>query len=161
MSTGTRRFNDNKAAEEFGSILSLSAFDLRSVPTISREERSVLLDAARSFHEIPTPVRRQQPPLSRRSRSAGCRHQQPGDDFNDRASWPELLEARGWAFLYDSGGVEHWARPGKVEGTGATVNHAGADLLHVFTSNAPPLEQDASYNKFGFYTLMEHDGDFL
>lgn len=132
---------------------------LTELTTLTESERNLLVEVSRSFDQTPerTSSRPEtpQPPAQRawdRSR--------PGDDFDYEVPWDELLEKHGWTYSHLSEGVHHWTRPGKTEGTSATVDYGGHDLLHVFTSNAPPLENDKSYSKFAFYTLMEHDGDF-
>ena len=63
------------------------------------------------------------------------------------------------ARLDASGGATHWTRPGKDDGISATTNHQGNDLLWMFTSSTDPLA-DRSYDRFGFYTVVEHGGDF-
>jgi hypothetical protein len=47
-----------------------------------------------------------------------------------------------------------------LEGTSATTDYAGSELLHVFSSNAAPFDQDTAYTKFHAFALLEHDGDF-
>jgi putative DNA primase/helicase len=85
----------------------------------------------------------------------------PGDDFDARADWADILEPHGWTWNGPgSDSADHWCRPGKASGTSATTNFAGSDLLYVFSSNADPFEQDTAYTKFCAYTLLEHSGDF-
>jgi hypothetical protein len=131
---------------------------LVDVQTITPDERAVLFEIARSFHAPPDRLRavpvRTTPPRQ-------CDRRLPGNDFNHRSTWEELLVQHGWSLSHAAtDGVQHWTRPGKSEGTSATVDYASNDLLHVFTSNASPLEQDTSYTKFGFLVLMEYAGDF-
>lgn len=135
--------------------------DLTSVATVTPEEREILLEAARSFDVPPTKVE-QSPPRKRPAASArSTRQDLPGDDFNARSDWAEILERNGWSFVGDDGaGKEFWCRPGKTDGVSATVNNEGYDLLHNFSANAPPLEHDKSYSKFQFVALVEHDGNF-
>jgi hypothetical protein len=131
--------------------------DLTAVPTITPEERGILLDAARSLNEWqetkPAQVRRQSPTI----RGALSR---PGDDFNARGKWADVLTPHGWVIAGEYGEETRWRRPGKDGGVSATTNHNGSDLLHVFSSNADPFEQDESYCKFAAYTLLNHGGDF-
>ena len=131
---------------------------LLDVQDISAQERDLLFEAARSFNAMP---RRQSPaPRPPRTQHAGDLRK-PDDDFNARADWTELLEQHGWSFSHlDPDGKEHWTRPGKSEGTSATLNFEGNGLFHVFSSNAEPLEQDRSYTKFHFIVVMEFQGDF-
>ena len=55
---------------------------------------------------------------------------------------------------------EYFTRPGKDEGVSASIVNAedGTRLLHVFTSNAPPLGV-RSYNAFDLYALLVHNGN--
>ena len=132
--------------------------DLTMIPTITPEERDVLLSAARGLNTWEEPPRPAKKPVQQDPLDIGTR---PGDDFNRRADWPEILTPHGWHLLYeDADGTENWSRPGKDFGTSATVNYLGLDLLHVFSCNADPFEPETSYNKFSVYALLEHDGDF-
>jgi len=136
----------------------LTSRTLVNVETISIEDRDLLFQIARSFSSTPPPPQRpRQESIPRRP----VDRRRPGDDFNVRADWAELLARHDWTLSHvASEGVQHWTRPDKAEGTSATVDYYGSDLLHVFTSNALPLEQDSAYTKFSFLTLMEFDGDF-
>lgn len=84
----------------------------------------------------------------------------PGDNLR----WADLLEENGATFLgrrtdRRTGSVyELWARPG-ADHTSATLYYGGYDLLKVFTSNWPGLEQGKTYSPFGFYAAIWHDGD--
>jgi putative DNA primase/helicase len=133
---------------------------LEAVPTITPQERRVLLDAARALNQWNEPAK---PPrrVRRRSNAAGNLTDRPGDEFNALAEWSDILEPHGWASAGSSGEVEYWRRQGKSDGISATANYAGNGFLHVFSSNAAPFEQDKSYSKFHAYTLLEHGGDFV
>jgi len=130
---------------------------LLDVQEISIQERAMLFNVARTFNEVPrrpAPIR---PVITPRVLDL----RKPDDDFNAKADWNELLLRHGWSFSQrDCDGKEHWTRPGKAEGTSATLNYQGNGLLHVFTSNADPLESDRSYTKFHFLAIMEYQGDF-
>lgn len=129
--------------------------NLLNVPVISLEERAILLDTARSFNLWQEPEKAR--PASKASASTGGR---PGDDFNQRAQWSDILAPHGWTLVSCSGGIEYWRRPGKSEGHSATVNFADLDRLHVFSSNASPFEDEGTYNKFTAHALLNHGGDF-
>jgi hypothetical protein len=83
----------------------------------------------------------------------------PGDDFNTRASWDDLLAAEGTTLARRDGDDAHWTRPGKTKGTSATV-FADSGLLRVWSSNWPDLEADTAYDKFGYWAATRHGGDF-
>jgi putative DNA primase/helicase len=89
----------------------------------------------------------------------------PGDDFNVRAKWGEILNSVGWSVYATSDSVTYWCRSGKkprgVSGTtGYCKSPSGNDLLWVFSTSAPPFEAKTSYSKFGAYALLNHQGDF-
>ena len=127
--------------------------DLAEIPTITSEERELLLNAARALNECVEP----KCVISGGSDASGDR---PGDDFNAKASWEEILEPRGWEKVGERDEVTHWRRPGKGIGVSATTNHGGTDLFYNFSSNGHPFEAETGYTKFAAYTFLEHDGDF-
>jgi hypothetical protein len=84
----------------------------------------------------------------------------PGDDYNAKVTWEQVLEPLGWKKVYtNKAGVTSWRRPGKSEGISATTNHAGNDKFFVFSSSTQ-FEPERSYSKFAIFTLVEHQGDF-
>jgi hypothetical protein len=96
--------------------------------------------------------------------NAGESGDRPGDDFNRRASWAEILEPTGWKIARDLGEEMRWTRPGKDEGASATTGYCksdvSGDMLHIFSSNAPPFHGGESYSKFSAFALLNHAGDF-
>jgi hypothetical protein len=121
---------------------------LSELPEISPEERESLLRAARVLDAV--------------AEEAAPAGQRPGDAFNLRAAWADVLEPHGWRHVGSLAGRDRWCRPGKAgRHTSATTgNGFGKDLMKVFTSNAPPFEADGVYSKFGALALLEHGGDF-
>ena len=53
-------------------------------------------------------------------------------------------------------------RPGKdaKDGISASLFYGGRMLFHCFTSNASQFDCDKSYDPFGVYVRLEHNGDF-
>jgi hypothetical protein len=138
----------------------LGGKDLTMVPTISVEEREIVLDAARSLNTWKEPERPVRYDL-RRNQPTGPASGRPGDDFDARAAWSDILVPHGWARVEVAGdGSERWCRPGKADGISATVNHNGTGLLYVFSTNASPFEDSRGYTKFSAYAALNHDGDF-
>lgn len=89
------------------------------------------------------------------------------DLFASRHTWPELLQADGWTFhsrrtTPAAGEYEMWTRPGKDvrEGPSATLYYLGSDVLKVWTDQAAPLKQEATYTRFGYWSEVHHGGDF-
>lgn len=87
----------------------------------------------------------------------------PGDEFNARAHWADILTPHGWKYMYHRGHTMYWLRPGKQgHEHSATTGRNGVgseDRLFVF-SDATAFEQNVPYNKFAAYALLEHGGDF-
>jgi putative DNA primase/helicase len=134
--------------------------DLTEIPQISITERNHLLEAARTFDECRR-TNSKRVPRSLPNKSP-IKLTRPGDDFNARAEWADILEPHGWKYAGPgSDNTDRWTRPGKDQGDcSASTNYMESDLLYVFSSNADPFEIDTPYNKFHAYTLLNCDGDF-
>jgi hypothetical protein len=124
-----------------------------AIPTITPEEREIIMSCARSLNEFVDPRSVVGAP-QRKPSGQGLR---PGDDFNERGEARALLEKHGWTPLRSTGERELWARPG--------ADHTSASLLdgrvlYVYSTNAWPLEAGRAYSPFGLFAHLEHDGDF-
>jgi putative DNA primase/helicase len=126
-----------------------------SIVTITAEERDALLAIARMLDQKPRPLYT----ATAASRRSASDSDKPGDRYNAETSWETLLPAYGWAIDRHHGPTTYWTRPGKDRGVSASTNYQGNDLLWVFTSSTE-LDPDRSYDRFGFYTVMEHEGNF-
>lgn len=127
-----------------------------TIPTITVDERDALHAIASMFDTMPAaePI---QPSVSFGGTSTGTR---PGDDYNQRATWDEILT--GWTKVKHFGGNCYgWVRPGKNprDGISATTGRNDADNLYVFSSSTE-FETEKAYSKFSAYTLLEHNGDY-
>jgi len=126
-----------------------------TIATISAEERDALHTLARAFDL--TPLAAEPPPTPPMPRGDGLR---PGDDYNQRTTWREILEPWGWVALHtDSSGVTYWRRPGKSEGLSATTGRNEANNLYVFTTSTR-FEAEKPYSKFAAYAVLEQNGDY-
>jgi hypothetical protein len=125
-----------------------------TIATITPEGRRSLFELARTFDQMPKPQADRPGPTS--GEPAG----RPGDDFNARANWREILEPHGWNLIYQRGEVGYWRRPGKNLGISATTNYEGSDLLYVFSSSTS-FEPERGYSKFSAYALLEHGGNYV
>lgn len=84
----------------------------------------------------------------------------PGDDFEGRTAWEDILVPAGWTKLFESGGVKYWTRPGKSQGISASTGKDPArDRLYVFTSSTDFLPE-VPYTKFGAYAHLNHGDDY-
>lgn len=139
-----------------GKSYELTQGDLTNIPAIAPEQRSVLFQIARSFNEYVEPSKVVTGPTE--GAPVGKR---PGDDFNERAEWGEILEPHGWARCGAAGETVHWRRPGKTgPDISATTNFGGSGFLYVFSTNGHPFEAERGYSKFVAYALLNHNGDF-
>jgi putative DNA primase/helicase len=93
-------------------------------------------------------------------RDAGA-GKRPGDDYNDRATWDDILTPHGWTKAGRLGPGFAWRRPEKTDpGISATTGQRDdADRLYVFTTSTV-FESEKPYTKFGAYALLEHGGDY-
>lgn len=126
---------------------------VEDVPVITLEQRNILHDAARSLNEMHEEKAPRKTDLSKKE---GL----PGDDFNERAIWADILQPHGWKMLYEKNGQVEWQRPGSTSKNGsARENWQGRDRLTVFT-NSDPLLPNGFYSKFAAYTFLNHGGNF-
>lgn len=133
--------------------ITLGGFD--TITTITEEEHVDLLDLARSFdRSVASGVESEHGQVEHVD---GLR---PGDDYEARTTWPEVLEPLGWRFLFTtSEGVGHWCRPGKSRGTSATTNANGTDRLKVH-STSTDLDTAGTYSRFAVYAHAHHGDDY-
>lgn len=132
--------------------------DFTTIPTISQAQRHALLAAAKSLTEVQEETT---PPCSVRRTDTSVLEDRPGDDFNRRATWEEVLSPHGWTKVKERGGEAYWVRPGGTpKGHDATTNYNGSDVLYVFSTNAYPLEDSKPYTKFAAYAVLNHGGNF-
>ncbi|MGO9620725.1 MAG: DUF3987 domain-containing protein [Desulfobaccales bacterium] len=128
--------------------------DFLQIPTITAEERQILVNAARALNEYVDPARVE---------GVGYRlpkeARRPGDDFNERGDVKEILARYGWEPVGARGAYQHYRRPGKDRGQSASL--IDGRWFHVFTSSAAPFDMERNYSPFAVYALLEHGGDFI
>lgn len=128
-----------------------------SIATITPQEHAELHRLAATFDQAPRAKARE--PRSERSDGSTKYEVTPGDDYNARVPWGDILEPHGWRRLFTTrGGNEHWVRPGKDVGTSATINDNGEGVLYVFTGSTA-FEPDAAYSRFAAFSVLNHGGD--
>ncbi|MDQ1741701.1 MAG: putative primase/helicase [Pseudonocardiales bacterium] len=130
-----------------------------TVPTITMAERDALHSVFRCLDQTPV-IEPATPATPRLSVVRSDGSTSPGDDYEARTSWTDILGPHGWTLVFARGPVGYWRRPGKDRGVSATTGHAAdRDRLYVFSSSTG-FEQEHPYTKFGAYTLLEHAGDY-
>lgn len=140
---------------------------LTGLATLSTAERDTLHAVAATFDRSIAEVH-VEPEVRGYERSGPG--ESPGDAFNQRSTWPEVLEPHGWQAVGESGGLKRWRRPGKAIGYSATtglLSKLGNELLTVFSTNAFPFEgvnpagrSGVTYSRFAAYAVLNHSGDF-
>jgi len=83
----------------------------------------------------------------------------PGDDYNARMQWIDLLGPLGWTWVYKRGDKWHLRRPGKTHGTSATLSLT-TDRFYPFSEAATPFEPWKHYSKFEAFSTLEYNGDY-
>ena len=132
--------------------------DFSTIPTLSADEYATLIEAAKALNVAtssasPTaPVPPVSPSFSLLS---------PGQDFDQRGDMRPILLSAGWVCV-TKGASPGWRRPGKTSGISASIlrNERGNETLHVFSTNAEPLEGGKNYSNTEILTALQYGGDF-
>ena len=139
--------------------------DLFTIPTITKEERDILIKACLMLDEVidEQPIIQPNPTNSvYKGESLDVKiGQQIDTSFTYVDRCYTLLRNNGWK----SKDNINWTRPGKESGISATfgVCRRATDKalgFKVFTSNAYPFEAERCYFPFAIITILEHNGDF-
>lgn len=125
------------------------------IPMLSMEERNAIHSVFKALDSMPAKESIMNSLVSHSEKSG----EKPGDDFNAKATWKEILEPKGWKVVYTSQGVTYWRRPGKDQGISATTGRNDGDNLFVFTTSTA-FEAEKPYSKFAAFAHLEHQGDF-
>lgn len=128
------------------------------VPTITRDEREILINAALFLNEWFDPTKI----VDQKRRSLNGKRK-PGTEFNERGEVKKLLVKHGWTLVgqeeaRNGNTYQKYRRPGKKRGWSASL--IGGKIFYVFTTNGSPLDSMTAYSPFALYTLLEHEGDY-
>lgn len=133
-----------------------------TIPTLTLDERTALHTLLRTLDEsedTAAPTAGPTPSGLWATYRAQDGDVTPGDDYEQRTDWAEILTPHGWTLAFTRGATRYWCRPGKKDGISATTGHAGdRDRLYVFTSSTE-FQPETPYTKFGAYAVLEHGGD--
>ncbi|MFI0897094.1 bifunctional DNA primase/polymerase [Streptomyces sp. NPDC020983] len=126
-----------------------------TMATVGPDELEAIYALCRAVDAMPTEERaKTAPPPKRELPSDFIR---PGDDFEDRATWEEII---GGEFdpIFNRGRTTYWRRKGKKMGISATTGRAAdRDRLYVF-STSTTFDAEVPYNKFAAYTHLTQGG---
>jgi putative DNA primase/helicase len=125
-----------------------------TIPTLTVDERDAVYAVLAMFDQMPV----DDGPRPVATSSTGEDGKRPGDDYNLKADWADILE--GWTRVRRMGAGYAWRRPGKNIGISATTGQADdADRLYVFTTSTP-LPSEKPLSKFAAYAHLQHGGDY-
>ena len=125
------------------------------IPNISAVDHAALLAVVQSLDAMPAAPA----PLPVTTAPGGDHDGAPGDDFERRTDWREILEPAGWVLVHATGRTRYWRRPGKQKGLSATTGRADdRDRLFVFSSSTV-FETETPITKFHAYAVLHHRGD--
>ena len=141
----------------------LTQGDYADLPILIAEEREVLLNAAKQLNEIKEDEKTVSSVLSSdfTMYEPDCSNfeKRPGDEFNERINFGEMLTYYGWKLLRTlPDGNQYWQRPGKDGDLQSATLKDG--IFYVFSSNAAPFESNKGYTAFSAFALLCHNGDF-
>jgi hypothetical protein len=143
-----------------GTPYRLLSGSVETIAAITEAERDALWSLARTFDKA-EPRKAERASYRIHSQENATWIVRPGDAFAAAVDWDEILEPPGWEPVRQRGESTLWRRPGGYPGGwGASTNYKGTDLLHVFTTAAPPLQPNTTYGKFAAFTWLNHEGDF-
>ncbi|MET8982105.1 DUF927 domain-containing protein [Streptomyces sp. NPDC004539] len=127
-----------------------------SIPVIDAEVMDSIRTVCRMVDKLPQP----EAPKATAPRPAPPRPDgslRPGDDFEARASWEEILRGV-FRPLSTRGSETYWGWADGVGGVKATTGKDEHDRLFAFTTSSE-FTADVPYSKFGAYALLNHGGD--
>lgn len=142
------------SAHKSGKSWTMMGGSIETIPTISQDEMKELFTLLSTFDEMPKPELTKQE-LTKRDFNPAM----PGDDYNARMSWEEILEPLGWKKVFKQGEKTLWRRPNKDEGISASTNHGGYDTFYVF-STSTSFEANKGYSKFAVYAHLHHRDNY-
>jgi ABC-type dipeptide/oligopeptide/nickel transport system ATPase component len=125
-----------------------------TIPMLSWEEREAIVSVFRSIDSMP---HKDQVVQNLSQNVQNATGEKPGDDFNAKAQWSEILI--GWKQIFTVNGVTYWRRPGKDVGISATTGRNDGDNLYVFTTSSS-FEAEKPYSKFAAFAHLHHGDDF-
>ena len=131
------------------------------IPTISAEDRELILSSSREFNEDITPAKI--PSSSLRNTlniSKDNTGKEPWVDFDERGfSIPDILNQAGWTKVSEDSEREYWKRPGQT-----TAKHSGNYLkskgCFKSFSSSTELEPEKAYYPYALYTMLLFNGNW-
>lgn len=125
-----------------------------TIPTLTMDERDAIHAVFRALDEMPIKEAIAET-LGQTSQISNA--DKPGDDYNQRATWDEILN--GWTKVYQRGSETYWRRPGKSEGISASTGRNDSDNLYIWTTSTT-FEAEKPYSKFAAFAHLNFNDDY-
>lgn len=123
-------------------------------PTITPEQRHILLNIARSYNEL-----LQEAPAQRQTSTSATRFaRNPFQDYNERGDVEGLIQSHGWRYLYERNGRRYYTRPGKDKGVSGDWWPEKGWFTVLSTSTM--FETGKAYRPAAVYCLLECGDDW-
>lgn len=129
-------------------------FDL---PFYDDKTRNRLILLCRSFNEVSDVAARSKVRVDDKVDSEG---RTTIEEYNEKQSIPDLIEAAGWKYANTRGVNEYYVRAGKEIRDGISASFStDKNLLYIFTTSTV-FENEKAYNPFQVYAFLHHEGDY-
>jgi len=126
-----------------------------NIPTITPEEREIILSISRSFNEI----EEVKPKVSTTSATTyNFTGLSPFEDYNQRGDVVGLLESKGWRVINERAQRINLLRPGSTDSKTSGNYHTGLKVLRVFSSSTE-FNPDKGYSPAMVFSLLECNED--
>jgi len=129
------------------------------IPYLTMAQRDAIHQAITAALDESPPA---PPPAPRREQLLPATLDRPGDEFNVKAEWDQILLPHGWQVSERRGQETLWVRPDKNrrDGHSASTGYANdADRMYVWSTSAG-LPVETPLSKFFVYTALNHGGNF-
>jgi replicative DNA helicase len=130
------------------------------IPTITPEERNLIISIARSFNEI-----QEEKELIKYNTSVNKVNKieglSPFDDFNKRGEVIPLLENQNYTIVKETADRIYLKRPGNTDSETSGNYLKSSRLLYFHSSNAYPFEKGKGYNPSQTFALLECNETYL
>jgi hypothetical protein len=129
----------------------------KNIPTITPEEREIILSIGRSFNELEE-VKPKINTSATTSTTPRSEYLSPYEDYNNRGDVVGLLESKGWKVVNQRGQRVNLLRPGQTDSKTSGNFHTGLRVLRVFSSSTE-FNPAKGYSSSQVFSLLECNED--